>query len=87
MDETLKVDLLMIDPAVEKRQCQRLAKVKEERDPAKVAACLSAIESAARGTENLMPYLVEAVKSYVTVQEICDCWRQVYGRHTDPGMF
>ena len=87
MDETLKVDLLMIDPAVEKRQCQRLAKVKEERDPAKVAACLSAIESAARGTENLMPHLVEAVKSYVTVQEICDCWRQVYGRHTDPGMF
>lgn len=87
MDETLKVDLLTIDPAVEKRQCQRLAKVKEERDAAKVEACLNVIETAARGTDNLMPHLVEAVKSYVTAQEICDCWRKVYGRYTDPGMF
>ena len=87
MDETLKVDLLTIDPIVEKRQRQRLAKVKEERDSAKVEACLNAIETASRGTDNLMPHLVEAVKSYVSVQEICDCWRKVYGRYTDPGMF
>ncbi len=87
MDETLKVDLLTIDPIVEKRQRQRLAKIKEERDSAKVEACLNAIETASRGTDNLMPHLVEAVKSYVSVQEICDCWRKVYGRYTDPGMF
>ncbi|HIE07251.1 MAG TPA: methylmalonyl-CoA mutase [Desulfarculaceae bacterium] len=87
MDETLKVDLLTIDPLVEKRQRQRLAKIKEERDSAKVEACLNAIETASRGTDNLMPHLVEAVKSYVSVQEICDCWRKVYGRYTDPGMF
>jgi len=87
MDETLKVDLLTIDPIVEKRQRQRLAKVKEERDSAKVEACLNTIETASRGTDNLMPHLVEAVKSYVSVQEICDCWRKVYGRYTDPGMF
>jgi len=87
MDETLKVDLLTIDPIVEKRQRQRLAKVKEERDSAKVEACLNAIETASRGTDNLMPHLVDAVKSYVSVQEICDCWRKVYGRYTDPGMF
>jgi methylmalonyl-CoA mutase N-terminal domain/subunit len=87
MDETLKVDLLTIDPVVEKRQRQRLAKVKEERDAAKVEACLNAVETAARGTDNLMPHLVEAVKAYVSVQEICDCWRKVYGRYTDPGMF
>ena len=87
MDETLKVDLLTIDPVVEKRQRQRLAKVKEERDSAKVEACLNAVETAARGTDNLMPHLVEAVKASVSVQEICDCWRKVYGRYTDPGMF
>ncbi len=87
MDESLKVDLLTIDPVVEKRQRQRLAKVKEERDSAKVEACLKAVEKAALGTDNLMPHLIEAVKSYVTVQEICDCWRNVYGRYTDPGMF
>jgi methylmalonyl-CoA mutase N-terminal domain/subunit len=87
MDETLKVDLLTIDPAVERRQQQRLAKIKEERDAAKVEACLIAIADAARGRENLMPHLIEAVKNYVSLQEICDCWRKVYGRYTDPGMF
>ncbi len=87
MDETIKVDLLTIDPAVEKRQCQRLARVKAERDSAKVEACLNAIETAARGSDNLMPHLIEAVKSYVSLQEICDCWRKVYGRYSDPGMF
>jgi methylmalonyl-CoA mutase N-terminal domain/subunit len=54
---------------------------------AKVEACLNAVETAARGTDNLMPHLVEAVKASVSVQEICDCWRKVYGRYTDPGMF
>ncbi len=87
MDESLKVDLLTIDPAVERRQHQRLAKIKETRDAAKVEATLNAIESASRGSDNLMPHLIEAVKAYVSVQEICDCWRKVYGRYTDPGMF
>ena len=87
MDESVKVDLLTIDPAVERRQNQRLAKIKETRDAAKVEACLNAIERASRGTDNLMPHLIEAVKAHVSVQEICDCWRKVYGRYTDPGMF
>lgn len=87
MDETVKVDLLTIDPVVEKRQCQRLAKIKSGRDAGKVEACLNAIENASRGTDNLMPHLIEAVKAHVSVQEICDCWREVYGRYTDPGMF
>jgi len=87
MDETLKVDLLTIDPVVEQRQVKRLTKIKETRDAVKVEACLKAIETASRGTDNLMPYLIEAVKAHVSVQEICDCWRKVYGRYTDPGMF
>ena len=87
MDESLKVDLLTIDPAVERRQQQRLAKIKEERDAARVEASLQAIANAAKGSENLMPHLIEAVKNYVSLQEICDCWRKVYGRYTDPGMF
>ena len=87
MDETLKVDLLTIDPVVERRQVERLTKIKESRDAAKVEACLKAIEAASRGTDNLMPHLIEAVKAHVSVQEICDCWRKVYGRYTDPGMF
>jgi len=87
MDESLKVDLLTIDPAVERRQQQRLAKIKEERDAARVEASLQAISNAAKGSENLMPHLIEAVKNYVSLQEICDCWRKVYGRYTDPGMF
>jgi len=66
---------------------QRLQKVKDSRDSAKVQNCLQAIEAASRGGENLMPHLLEAVKSYVTQQEICDVWRQVFGRYSDPGMF
>jgi methylmalonyl-CoA mutase N-terminal domain/subunit len=37
--------------------------------------------------ENLMPYLVSAVREYATIQEICDVWRDVFGRYTDPGYF
>ncbi|OPX18715.1 MAG: methylmalonyl-CoA mutase [Desulfobacca sp. 4484_104] len=87
MDDTLPVELLKIDEAVEKRQLERLQKVKDTRDSAKVQNCLQAIETASRNGENLMPHLLEAVKSYVTQQEICDIWRKVFGRYTDPGMF
>ncbi|MBN2333088.1 MAG: methylmalonyl-CoA mutase family protein [Deltaproteobacteria bacterium] len=87
MEENLPIELLRIDPVVEKRQLRRLEKVKSERDNAKVQTCLQAIEAASRNGENLMPHLVEAVKSYVTQQEICDTWRNVFGRYTDPGMF
>ncbi len=87
MEESLKIDLLTIDPAIERRQQQRLAKIKEERDAQKVEAALKAVEDASRGNENVMPPLIEAVRSYVSLQEICDCWRKLYGRYTDPGMF
>ncbi|MBW1645526.1 MAG: methylmalonyl-CoA mutase family protein [Deltaproteobacteria bacterium] len=87
MEESLPIELLKIDPAVEKRQLQRLQRIKDERDSAKVEACLQAIEDAARNNKNLMPPLLEAVKAYVTLQEICDTWRRVFGRYSDPGMF
>ncbi|MBN2233165.1 MAG: methylmalonyl-CoA mutase family protein [Deltaproteobacteria bacterium] len=87
MEEDLNIDLLRIDPEVERRQLQRLEKIRAERDSARVQACLQAIEDASRGSDNLLPHLIEAVKNYVTQQEICDTWRRVYGRYTDPGMF
>jgi methylmalonyl-CoA mutase N-terminal domain/subunit len=87
MKEELNIDLLHIDPEVERRQLQRLERIKAERDSAKVQACLQAIEDASRGKDNLLPHLIEAVRNYVTLQEICDTWRRVYGRYTDPGMF
>jgi len=87
MDDSLPIELLRIDEVVEKRQLQRLQKVKDTRDSAKVQNCLQAIETASKNGENLMPHLLEAVKSYVSQQEICDTWRRVFGRYTDPGMF
>ncbi|MCD6151215.1 MAG: methylmalonyl-CoA mutase family protein, partial [Deltaproteobacteria bacterium] len=63
MDDSLPIELLRIDEVVEKRQLQRLQKVKDTRDSAKVQNCLQAIETASKNGENLMPHLLEAVKS------------------------
>lgn len=87
MDDSLPIELLKIDESVERRQLQRLQKIKDSRDSSKVQSCIQAIESASKNGENLMPHLLEAVKSYVTQQEICDTWRRVFGRYSDPGMF
>ncbi|MBW2058760.1 MAG: methylmalonyl-CoA mutase family protein [Deltaproteobacteria bacterium] len=76
-----------MDPAIEKRQLERLRAVKEARDAALVEACLRKIRDAALTKENLMPYIIDAVRAYATVQEICDVFREVFGTYRDPGMF
>jgi methylmalonyl-CoA mutase N-terminal domain/subunit len=63
----------------ERRQFERLARVKRERDNGAVQARLEALRAAARGTANLMPYFLGAVNAYATLQEMLDVLRTVFG--------
>ena len=74
-------------PEIERRQLKRLQEVKQARNNGKVDQCLQRIRKASLQDENLMPPLMDAVREYATIQEICDVWRDVFGRYTDPGYF
>jgi methylmalonyl-CoA mutase N-terminal domain/subunit len=76
-----------MDPEIERRQLKRLREVKETRNARKVGEHLRKLRGAAEGDENLMPYIINAVREYATLQEICDVFREVFGTYTDPGMF
>jgi methylmalonyl-CoA mutase N-terminal domain/subunit len=85
--EAPKIPTLRIDPELERQQVESLRKVKAERDGAAVAAALDAVESAARGTQNLMPPIIHAARMHATQQELCDRLRAVFGTYTDPAEF
>lgn len=87
MAEERPIEYLKIDPEVEKRQLNRLQEVRRTRHNTKVKTCLNDLRQAAQGAENLMPYILAAVKEYATLQEICDVFREVFGVYRDPGMF
>jgi len=82
-DEDGSIPLLKIDEQVQREQIDSLAKVKAERDDAKVESCLAAVRDAAKGDRNLMPPMIDAAKAYCTEQEICDVLREVFGQHQD----
>jgi methylmalonyl-CoA mutase N-terminal domain/subunit len=74
-------NLLRIDDEVETRQIERLNMVKEQRDNQEVEKALEELKKAAQGTENLMPYILTAVKEYATLGEISDVLRDVFGEY------
>jgi methylmalonyl-CoA mutase N-terminal domain/subunit len=78
------IPTLKIDAAVERDQKARLAAVKARRDPATAAAALDAVRAACRGDDNLMPPIIAAVKADVTLGEICDVFREIFGVYRDP---
>src|ERR1700746_3874091 len=77
------LDILQIDETVAHRQAERLRKLRAERSSDEVARRLSALRKAAQGSENLMPYIFDAVKSYATLGEICDAMREVFGTYEE----
>jgi methylmalonyl-CoA mutase N-terminal domain/subunit len=83
-EEPLTVPLLEMDPEGERRQIDRLRRLREERDNEKVGATLAALRQAARGTENLMPFFIEATRAYATLQEMMDVLRDVFGVYQEP---
>ena len=86
-DEHEPVEILKIDESVAEAQVVRLRKVKAERDPRAVAGALGRVEAAARGTANLVPPVLEAVKAYATLGEVSDVFRRVWGQYREGGAF
>ena len=76
-------DLLRVDPALEAQQVARVRAFRAGRDGAAAGRSLKALERAARGAENLMPLILEAVKAKATLGEISDVLREVFGEHRE----
>ncbi|MBE0449392.1 MAG: methylmalonyl-CoA mutase family protein [Clostridia bacterium] len=81
IEEEAPKGLLRVDPTVGEMQKQKLVELRAKRDNAKVEGTLSALKKACEGTENVMPYVLEAVKTYATLGEICDVMRAVFGEY------
>ncbi|WP_254273864.1 acyl-CoA mutase large subunit family protein [Haloarcula marina] len=84
VEEEGEQDIEEVDEAVEQAQHERVAAIRQERDDDAVEDALDALRAAAESDENLMPYIVDAVKTYATTGEICDVLRDVFGEY-QPG--
>jgi methylmalonyl-CoA mutase, N-terminal domain len=76
-------EILRVDPALERKQIERLRQLRAERDAARVLSALAQIERAARGNDNLMPHILNAVEALATVGEISDTLRKVFGEYRE----
>jgi len=83
IEEDTQPDLLTVDKDVQRRQRDRLAEVKDERDETAVEAALDDIEEAAREGENVMPAIIDAVKAYATMGEIMGVFEDQYGSYQE----
>src|ERR1700682_2897754 len=77
------LDILQIDETVARRQAVRLKKLRADRSQAEVDRRLNSLRTAARGKENLMPFIYDSVKSYATLGEICEAMRDVFGTYEE----
>src|SRR5918993_1419229 len=77
--EDTELEILRIDPALETKQIERVTALRTRRDSAKVEETLAALRRGAEGDENLMPLIVDASRAYVTMGEMCDTLREVWG--------
>jgi len=84
MEPDEEFDFFEVGPAVEDRQKAKLAQIKAERSAAKVESALSALSRAIESNDNLMPFILEAVRSYATVGEICRPMREAWGEFKAP---
>jgi methylmalonyl-CoA mutase N-terminal domain/subunit len=80
-EETEPIELLRIDPAAEKRQLERTARVRRERDAAAAESALAEVRRVARGEENLLVPMREALRARCTVGEICEVLREEFGTY------
>ncbi|MBV8842530.1 MAG: methylmalonyl-CoA mutase [Bryobacterales bacterium] len=81
-EENESASVFRIDPELEVRQIERLREVRASRNAARVDECLTAIEAAARGSDNLMPKILDACEAFATVGEISDRMRKVFGEYS-----
>jgi methylmalonyl-CoA mutase N-terminal domain/subunit len=77
------LELLHIDESAQRYQLAKLAALKKRRNHSEVDTALQALRSAAAGTENTMPFILNAVRAYCTLGEICGALRDVFGTYTE----
>ncbi len=77
------IDLLQIDETAERKQVERLREMKKQRNQAEVDRTLAALKRAAEGSGNTMPYILDAVRAYATVGEMCSAFKDVFGAYTE----
>src|SRR6266568_7182328 len=86
-EDDIEIPIHAITAESQERHLTRLRRVRAERDQPAVAAALQRFENAARnGRDNLMPYIVEAVRAYATLGEMCNVLRRVYGEYREPAL-
>ncbi len=83
IEEDTKIPILRVDEQIERDQIERVRAVRARRDAERAENALTKIEEAARGTENLMPHILDAVENYVTVGEISHRLRKVWGEYRE----
>jgi len=83
-NQPLRIPLLEMDPAGYQRQVSRLEKLRQERDNARVGQALDRLRIACQGTENTMPFILEAVRAYATLGEITGVMKSVFGVYEEP---
>jgi methylmalonyl-CoA mutase N-terminal domain/subunit len=77
------IELLQIDESAQRAQSEKLAALRRRRNAARVSETLAALKQGAAGDVNLMPLLIDAVRAYATLGEICDALREVFGSYTE----
>ncbi len=82
--EPQEIPILYIDERVAEVQKQRLRDLRARRDNDRVRRTLGALQEAARGTENTMPYILDCVRAYATLGEICEAMKEVFGEYQEP---
>ncbi|MFD3539511.1 methylmalonyl-CoA mutase [Streptomyces sp. NPDC058662] len=85
LDREEPYEPLRVDPAIESRQCEALARLRAERDGAAAARALDALRGAAAGTDNVLYPMKEALRARATVGEVCDALREVWGTYEPAG--
>jgi len=86
-DEKQDIELLKIDPQIELDQVARLQQLRSERDNARVSNALGALRKAAQGRDNMIPFILESVRSYATLGEIVQVMREVFGEYKENPIF
>ena len=87
MDEPAPANLFQVDATVGQALAERLAVLRRIRDASAAARAIEAVDRAARGRDNLLPHILTAVRAQVTLGEICDTLRRVFGVHQPSVVF
>jgi methylmalonyl-CoA mutase N-terminal domain/subunit len=83
VEENEYSDILKIDMKVQDEQIKFLNKIRAERNNSEVDKKLKALKKAAESTENLIPFIIDAVKEYASIGEICNTLRSVFGEYKE----